>query len=112
MDESTISRLLKIGIVTAVNAGNKTARVKFLDQDFTSDWLYVLQRPGEVVTVVSSGKHTHELTLSEGDGTASEAGAHIHTATVAAWMPKVNDKVLVAYLPIFNSDGFVLGGIG
>ena len=26
-------------------------------------------------------------------------------------MPKVNDQVLVLYLPVFNGDGFILGGI-
>jgi len=28
-----------------------------------------------------------------------------------SWMPNVNDTVLVIYLPIFNADGFILGGI-
>ena len=28
------------------------------------------------------------------------------------WMPLVNDTVLTLYLPVFNGDGFVLGGIG
>lgn len=26
-------------------------------------------------------------------------------------MPRVNDQVLVLYLPVFNGDGFILGGI-
>lgn len=25
------------------------------------------------------------------------------------WMPKINDAVVVLYLPVFNGDGFVLG---
>ena len=29
----------------------------------------------------------------------------------AAWLPKVNDTVLVIYLPVFNGDGFILGVI-
>lgn len=27
------------------------------------------------------------------------------------YMPKVNDRVLVLYFPVFNGDGVVLGGI-
>ena len=28
-----------------------------------------------------------------------------------SWMPSVNDRVLVLYLPGFNTDGFILGEI-
>jgi phage baseplate assembly protein gpV len=28
-----------------------------------------------------------------------------------SWMPRVNDRVLCLYLPIFNGDGFILGAI-
>jgi len=28
-----------------------------------------------------------------------------------AWMPKVDDRVLVLYLPVFDGDGFILGVI-
>lgn len=31
--------------------------------------------------------------------------------TGAAWLPKVNDTVLVLYLSVFNGDGFILGVI-
>lgn len=27
------------------------------------------------------------------------------------WVPKVNEEVVCLYLPVFNGDGFVLGGI-
>ena len=27
------------------------------------------------------------------------------------WMPKINDTVLCLYLPVFNADGFILGGL-
>lgn len=26
-------------------------------------------------------------------------------------MPKINDVVVVVYLPIFNADGFIIGGL-
>ncbi len=28
------------------------------------------------------------------------------------WLPKINEMVLVLYLPVFGGDGFVLGGVG
>lgn len=28
------------------------------------------------------------------------------------WLPKINELVLVLYLPVFGGDGFVLGGLG
>lgn len=34
-----------------------------------------------------------------------------YTRHIKPWMPKVNDQVLVLYLPVFNGDGFILGGI-
>ena len=37
---------------------------------------------------------------------------HQHDLTIKPWMPLVNDTVLTLYLPVFNGDGFVLGGIG
>ena len=47
-----------------------------------------------------------------GGGTASEFPDHDHLpgSHLTYWMPKVNDRVLCLYLPVFNGDGFVLGG--
>ncbi|NCE63017.1 hypothetical protein D1159_00120 [Pseudoflavonifractor sp. 524-17] len=28
-----------------------------------------------------------------------------------SYMPKVNDRVLVLYFPVFNGDGVILGGV-
>ena len=58
-------------------------------------------------------KHTHEITDTfTGGGTASEFLDHDHLpgSHLTYWMPKVNDRVLCLYLPVFNGDGFVLGG--
>ncbi len=27
------------------------------------------------------------------------------------WLPKINEMVLVLYLPVFGGDGFILGGL-
>ena len=41
----------------------------------------------------------------------AEFSSHKHYLTIKPWMPKVNDKVLVLYFPVFNGDGVILGGI-
>ncbi len=103
MDDRIISRLIQIGTVMAVS-GTK-ARVRHEDSGIISDWLPVLQRTDEVVAIQSAGSHTH-------DGSAgSAAGTHTHTAAVTSWVPNVNDKVVCVYLPMQNSDGFIIGRI-
>ena len=92
MDENNIAATVRVGKVTDTDLGKKKARVKFLDEDMTSGWLPVIQRPQEVVGVA----------INEG---------HSHGASVSYWMPKVNDMVLCLYRPMFNADGFILGAI-
>lgn len=111
MDDSIISRMIQIGTVTDVSG--KKARVKFQNTDITSDWLPVLQRTGEIVEVKSNGSHSHTITCS-GEGCSPQSnttGAHVHQAAVTIWAPKVNDTVVVVFLPVFNSDGFIIGGV-
>lgn len=85
--KGTVERMVQEGIVTAVDAGARTARVKFPATGVPSGWLPVLQRIGAGV----------------------QAGDH--SGSVGVWLPKVNDRVLVLYLPCPDSDGYVLGGI-
>ena len=84
-------RLIQVGTVTAVDPNAHKVRVKFPDTGLTSDWLSVI-------------KNAPSVFIDQTDG-------HTHTASVSLWMPGVNDTVLVVYLPVFNSDGFVIGGI-
>lgn len=88
-------RLVQVGMVTAVDAASHKVRVKFKHTDMTSDWLCVLKHPSYV----------------SADSTTTSAGTHSHGIGVSPWMPSVNETVLVIYLPVFNSDGFVIGGI-
>jgi phage baseplate assembly protein gpV len=113
MDE-TLERLVQIGTVEALDETNKKARVKHQNTGIISDWLYVVQHPAMGVAVKEDGKHTHTITDTySGGGSASEVPNHKHTGTVTtSWMPKINDTVLVIYLPVFNSDGFIIGKIG
>ena len=117
MDENVVARMVQIGIVTAVDSAEHRCRVKFPDTGLTSDWLRVL-RQTPVVSVNSGGSHSHPGSVSVSGGadhshsasvTINEAGSHGHTVEVSAWMPKINDTVVVIYIPVFNSDGFVIG---
>ena len=113
--EKILSGLVRVGTVTDVDSTKRLARVKFQGEGFTSGWLHVLQHSGAEVYVKPDGKHTHSISDTyTGGGSASTEPDHDHSpgTKVTVWMPKVNDKVLVIYLPVFNADGFILGGIG
>lgn len=112
-DEAILSRLVQVGTVTAVDSGKRKARVKFKDTGIISDWLYVIQHYGANFYIKPDAEHTHDITDTfTGGGSASPYPAHDHLpgSHLTYWMPKVNDRVLCLYLPVFNGDGFVLGG--
>ncbi|MCD8199800.1 MAG: phage baseplate assembly protein V [Coriobacteriaceae bacterium] len=95
---SVLEGLVRIGTVTDTDTSSRQARVKFQDVNMTSGWLPVVQHRGASITVSSVTS-------------PSTGETHTHTATLGYWMPSVNDIVLVLYLPIWNADGFILGGI-
>lgn len=107
--ENVLKNLVRVGIVSDVDKGKMRVRATFPEKDdMVSGWLYVLQHEGASVKVAEDGRHSH--TDSQG-GSTSTAAAHKHDgSTLGAWLPKVNDKVLVLYIPVQNGDGFVLGG--
>lgn len=112
--EQILSRLVQVGTVSAVDKGKRLARVLFGDTGIISGWLYVLQHHTAGVYVAPDGEHTHTIyDTYTGGGRASTSPAHDHLpgTHVTYWMPKVDDRVLVLYLPVVNSDGFILGGI-
>lgn len=106
--ENILNNLVRIGTVSSIDPAKRTARVMFKDKDMVSGWLSVLQHPGAGVYVKPEGKHSHSIS---GGGTTELDGEHDHVSNVTYWMPKVNDTVLVLYLPVFNGDGFILGVI-
>lgn len=85
-----LGTILQIGQVKEIN-GTK-AKVYFPDTKRTSDWLSVLQRPGEGVGV-------------------QQADGHTHKASVTSWVPAAGASVLVIYPPYKNADGFIIGQI-
>ena len=84
--EKVLKRLVRVGTVTDIDNAKRKARVKFQDCNMTSGWLYVLDTHPHIPAYDPAPQKT-ELQL-------------------------VNDTVLTLYLPVFNGDGFVLGGIG
>lgn len=109
--EKILSRLVQIGTVTDVS-GTK-CRVKFHSTNMTSGWLRVIQRLGGAVEVAPDNQHSHVIhDTYSGGGSSVAVAAHNHTGTLTrGWMPKINDTVLVLYLPAEQGDGYVLGGI-
>lgn len=109
-----LTGLVRIGTVMDVDVKQKMVRIKCQDTGMTSGWLPVLQHYGTELHIEPDAKHTHSISDTySGGGSASTYPAHDHLpgSHVTYWMPRVNDTVLAIYLPVFNADGFILGGI-
>ena len=105
--EKILAGLVRVGTVTDVDNGKHMARVKFQGEGFTSGWLYVLDNRPFI-----PGYNRRQETDKTSGGTGYAAyDEHAHKLTINQWMPVINSKVLVIYLPVFNADGFVVGGI-
>lgn len=108
MDSKNIlSRLVQIGTVTDVDNDRRMARVKFEDTGMTSGWLAVLRNQPFIPDYDVPQRTEYEA----GGSGAAAFERHKHDLIIKPWMPKVNDTVVTLYLPIFNADGFVIGGI-
>lgn len=113
--EKILTGLVRVGTVTNIDAGKRMARVKFQGEDMTSGWLYVVQHFAADMFIIPDAKHNHPVhDTYTGGGTSEDYPAHNHLpgSYLTYWMPKINDTVLVLYLPVWNGDGFILGGIG
>ncbi len=129
MDENILANIVRVGTVSSVDAGARKARVLFPDTGITSGWLLVIQHYAAGIYVDPDYRHAHGGTVSdEPNHTHSApvpidpAGGHTHTIDeqpdhdhpgthLTFWMPKVGEKVLTLYVPVYNGDGFILGGI-
>ena len=112
-DMAELQNLVRVGVVSAVDSSARKARVWFDDLGITSGWLFVIQHYAAGIYVAPDNGHTHEITDTyTGGGSASTVPAHNHSGTqLTYWMPKIGDRVLVLYIPVFNGDGFILGGL-
>jgi phage baseplate assembly protein gpV len=104
---------VRVGVVSALDIANRKARVRLDDLGITSGWLFVIQHFGANISVTPDNEHTHTITDTyTGGGAASVVPDHEHPGThKTIWMPKINDRVLVLYIPVLNGDGFILGGL-
>ncbi|MEG1491130.1 MAG: hypothetical protein RR394_02680 [Oscillospiraceae bacterium] len=101
MDENFLNKLVRVGKVSSVNSTNKTARVVFGSLGgMVSGDLPVLQTNGAAVSV-----STTSLTYG------TETKSHAHSATIGSWLPRVGQSVVCLYVPVFNGDGFIIGGL-
>ena len=102
-----LENIVRIGKVTAVDGGRHIARVWYEAMGTESGWLPVLVNQ---VSIPSAG--TSQRTEYEGGpDNYMLLENHKHDLTIAPWMPKVNEMVLVLYIPVFNGDGVILGGV-
>ena len=99
--------LVRKGIVMDVDKKRLMVRVYYPEfSDIVSDWLFVPQRPFDgdssraplhiQVDVQEAEGHTHDASVSYSD---------------SAWLPKIDDVVLVLYVYGHESEGYVLGVI-
>ena len=72
------------------------------------DTLKKMVRIGKVSTI-NTDKKTARVIYEDMDDLVSGWLSVLQFS--GSWMPKVNDMVLVLYLPVFNGDGFILGVI-
>jgi len=111
--EKILAGLVRVGTVMDVDETKRMVRVKYQGEGITSGWLYVLQHLGGDLCIEPDGQHSHSVhDTYTGGGSSSAVSSHNHTGShIGYWMPKINDRVLALYLPIWNGDGFVVGGI-
>ena len=112
--QKIVAGLVRIGTVTDINKEKRLARVKFQSEDYTSGWLQVVQHYAAEMYIKPDAEHTHEIKDTyTGGGSAEKYEAHNHLpgSHLTYRMPKINDTVLCLYLPVFNADGFILGGL-
>lgn len=103
-----LENLVRIGTVTWKDDTKRLARVKFQDTGLPSGELYVLASRSYIPDY-----NGPQQTERKGGGSGYPAyEEHEHPLVIKPWMPKVNAVVLCLYLPLLNSDGFVLGEIG
>lgn len=108
-NENILANLVRLGTVSTVDASKRKARVTFKDRDsIVSGWLYVLQHYDASLFINPDAEHSH---TSACGGTSTFPDHDHERSHVTYWMPKVGDTVVALYLPVFNGDGFILGGI-
>ena len=105
--EHILGRMVRVGVVTSVDIPTRRARVKFDDEDNSSGLLRVLSSP-PFIPKINVPQQTEPEAGGSGEASFEE---HTHEVKITPWLPKVNDSVLALYLPMDDSDGYILGRI-
>lgn len=108
-----LAGLVRVGTVTDRQMGKRLVRVWFADDAMSSGWLPV------IISQDVTPEHDYDdpqWTEFETEWKPDRAGEkdyvdHKHKIKRKPYMPKVGDQVLVVYIPVWNADGFVIGGI-
>ena len=104
-----LPNILRLGTVMDVDRERRMARVIYTGTKIPSGWLKVLASPPFIPDDVTEPQRTELRAGGSGSGAFDE---HFHEVRISPWLPRVNDKVLCLFFPVFNGDGFILGGIG
>ena len=102
-----VEDIVREGKVTAVNNDKRIAKVWFDALGIESDWLPVLITRD----FIPDHDAPQRTEYAAGGSGAAAYENHMHPLKIKPYMPKVNEKVLVLYFPIFNGDGVILGGV-
>jgi hypothetical protein len=95
-DIQEIKDVVRIGIVSSVNAENRTARVKIRDNGIVTGDLKILYNRKQGVVI---------------EKCFCPDGPHECKGIVLPWIPEVNDWVLCIFVTGGDGDGFIVGGI-
>jgi len=102
-----VEDIVREGTVTAVDNDKHIAKVWFDALEISSDWLPVLITRDFIPDYDVPQRTEYE----EGGSGAAAFEKHPHDLIIKPYMPKVGEKVLVLYFPLFNADGVILGGV-
>lgn len=105
--------LVRVGTVTDRRMEERRVRVWFEDDRMSSGWLPVIISQDVTPDYEYDDPQWTEFeTKWKGDRAGDKDYVdHKHKIIRKPYMPKVGDEVLAVYLPVFNADGFVIGGI-
>lgn len=92
-DIQGLKNIVRVGIVSSVNAGSMTARVKIQEQGIVTGDLKIVQNT-PTAEIKQNGSDTEEYTVE-----------------ISPWLPNVGQWVLCIFIPDGEGDGFILGGI-
>lgn len=105
--------LVRIGTVTHRRMEERRVRVWFEDDKMSSGWLPVIISQDVTPDHEYDDPQWTEFDTEDKEPQAGETRyvPHKHKIIRKPYMPKIGDEVLAVYLPVFNADGFVIGGI-